>query len=488
MMRSTSSFLRQPLLVLALCLIAACGGPPPLEELPPLPAEVRMEDALPAIRSQVREALEQARANPQDAESNGRLGMVLAAYDRLDAALDAFARARLLAPDDYRWAYLYGFLLGQQGRTEEAATALREARALLPGDPHIRIALADQLAAMGQREESRLLYAEAIAQDTKLLRAHLGLGRLQAGEGTLEDAVASFRAALTVDARIGEIHYALAQSLQRLGDQSAANRHFSLSERYKERRARAYDPALAAIGALHRGDRPHMVLARRLIAEGRKEEAVAALQRALEANPQNDVAHTHLVWLFGLAGRPEEAESHYRQAVAINPGNAQLYFNWGHLLRKQGRNDEAEKALGRALDLDPGLASARVQLGFLLEQQGHQAEALAHYREAVRMQPGHRNARYLLGKALAREGEVVEAIAQLRQCLEPEDSRTTVYLRTLASMYVIEGDVEAARDSLEHAQRLALRLGNPTLAQAVESDLHRLANQAAPRQVPEAKP
>ncbi len=118
-----------------------------------------------------------------------------------------------------------------------------------------------------------------------------------------------------------------------------------------------------------------------------------------------------------------------------------------------------------------------MQLGFVLQRQGRSEEALARYREALRLDPGQRNARYLLGKVLAERGQGAEALTELRRCLEPEDGRTPVYLRTLAAVQRDQGDAQAARDSLQQARRLARGFGNETLAQAVEADLHRLAAQ-----------
>lgn len=463
------------LAVFTLCLLAACSPTPPAA-LPPLP-EVSMDGALPAIREQVDTAWIRADARPPDAEANGRLGMVLATYNRFDAAHAAYRRARLLAPGDHRWPYLEGHVLGFQGRAADAAQALRDALALQPRDPHIRIELANQLLATGDLDESRRLYEAAIAQDPKLLRAHLGLGRLLARTGDPQGAAARLRAAVAVDGRIGEIHYALAQALRELGDEAAAAQHLLLAERYRERRARDHDPALAALGQLHLGDRPHMVRAGRLIAENRRAEAVSALLDALQANPRNDAAHTHLVWLYGLAGQPDEAAKHFHAALAINPDNAQLHFNRGHLLRKQGRYPEAEQALDRAVGLDPGLAAAWVQLGYVLEQQGRGEAALGHYRTALRLDPDQRNARFLLGKALARAGRPDDAIAQLRRSLEPEDGRTPVYLRTLAAVYLAQGESAAARAALQRAQAIARRQGNRRLAAAAEADLHRLASE-----------
>jgi tetratricopeptide (TPR) repeat protein len=167
-----------PLLVL----LGACGGPSPPQDLPPLP-RVEMDAALPVIRDQVDEALAAAQARPLDPVVNGRLGMVLANYDRFDAALAAYSRARALAPGDYRWPYLQGRLLGFNGRSEEAVSALREALRLRPGDAQIRIALADQLRAAGRPLEVEPLYRAALDANPRLLRAHLGLGRLLAAQG-----------------------------------------------------------------------------------------------------------------------------------------------------------------------------------------------------------------------------------------------------------------------------------------------------------------
>ena len=70
------------LLFLACLGVISCGRGHPLPDLP----QVSTEAFTGPVREQVRQAYEAARAHPEDAEANGKLGMVLHAYELHEAA------------------------------------------------------------------------------------------------------------------------------------------------------------------------------------------------------------------------------------------------------------------------------------------------------------------------------------------------------------------------------------------------------------------
>lgn len=74
----------------------------------------------------------------------------------------------------------------------------------------------------------------------------------------------------------------------------------------------------------------------------RADEAVTALEKALELNPNNLDAYNHLALLKREAGEFDQAEAHYRQALEVWPFHARTHLNLGVLLDLYlGRGKEA---------------------------------------------------------------------------------------------------------------------------------------------------
>ena len=80
----------------------------PRAALPPLP-EIVISSYGEETRSQISKAVDEARLRPRDAAANGRLAMILHAYEEYEAAEVCYRRVRQLDPE-MRWVYLQGLI------------------------------------------------------------------------------------------------------------------------------------------------------------------------------------------------------------------------------------------------------------------------------------------------------------------------------------------------------------------------------------------
>ena len=96
-----------------------------------------------------------------------------------------------------------------------------------------------------------------------------------------------------------------------------------------------------------------------LLAQGRNEEAAAALERAVEIRARlgldEPTIFNSLGWARYLAGDLARAEAAYLEGVKLAPRNSRasnqkLFNNLGALYLRQGRLDDAEAVLVRARD------------------------------------------------------------------------------------------------------------------------------------------
>ena len=111
--------------------------------------------------------------------------------------------------------------------------------------------------------------------------------------------------------------------------------------------------------------------ASRALHDGKTEEALAHLRKAIALYPGFVMAHNDLgAQLLGL-GKPDEAAGEFRQAVALDDKAFNPKLNLGIVLVQQHKFAEATKILGEALALDPGSPAARLYSGLALMALGN---------------------------------------------------------------------------------------------------------------------
>lgn len=160
--------------------------------------------------------------------------------------------------------------------------------------------------------------------------------------------------------------------------------------------ARQYEETPSSLSGSdrHAGPNPHAMLsAEQHIAvamqhaeEGRSEEALDILTRAIIANP-NDPS------LIGTRGslllsqdRVYEALVDLEQAVNLAPGSALLLVNRSQAYRKFNRYEDAMADLDKAIAIDPDLVPARFNRGSLLYGEARYQEALADFDVAIQIE------------------------------------------------------------------------------------------------------
>jgi tetratricopeptide (TPR) repeat protein len=123
-----------------------------------------------------------------------------------------------------------------------------------------------------------------------------------------------------------------------------------------------------------------------LFQQGKSQEAVVELEKALAIDPKHAKAHNNMALASIDLGELELAEAHYRESLATQPQPA-IYNDLGVVLERMGMQDDADEAYRKAIALDPGLASAHYNLGSSLARSGKYAEAESHFRKVLEKGP-----------------------------------------------------------------------------------------------------
>jgi serine/threonine-protein kinase len=91
-----------------------------------------------------------------------------------------------------------------------------------------------------------------------------------------------------------------------------------------------------------------------LAAQGRFEEAIAAMQRARALDPLSEFTTYDLAWILILAGRYQQAIRELQPALERHPQVSELHRAFGFALFYAGRQHEARAELERVLELSVG--------------------------------------------------------------------------------------------------------------------------------------
>ncbi|MHB8620887.1 MAG: tetratricopeptide repeat protein, partial [Chloroflexota bacterium] len=234
----------------------------------------------------------------------------------------------------------------------------------------------------------------------------------------------------------------------------------------------AYDAALAA-----EPNNPEALHLRGLVAHqrGQPEEAISLICQAIAARPNVALYYQNLAGVLDDLGRLEPACASYRRALALTPGDAPLHHRLGLTLRRLGRLEEAAASLKRGAELAPGESDTLFELANVLSDQGQGEEALATYRQAIDRNPAHSQAHINLAWLLLQQGRTDEGLEVLNSALTNGPERPELHLNRGLALDAL-GRWDEAEVSCRQA--LALRPNDPEAHLHLASLLLRAGDQA----------
>ena len=129
-----------------------------------------------------------------------------------------------VAPENSDVLHTLGLTIASNGLLDEAILLLRRAVMANRDRPFYRVTLGAVYAEAGRAVEAEREYRIALTLDDRLVEAHFNLADLQSETDQLDAAVSSYKKALTLQPDLVEAHYNLGMVLKDLGrhDESAA--------------------------------------------------------------------------------------------------------------------------------------------------------------------------------------------------------------------------------------------------------------------------
>jgi superkiller protein 3 len=230
-------------------------------------------------------------------------------------------------------------------------------------------------------QSARAHLERSIALNPKYYQSHDELGNILAKLGELPTAREQFEKAIALGDSEPEVEYDLAKVLQRMGDTAGAKEKLNVYQQLKTARSDKVQAAgKAEVGdqAMAAGDANKAAVLYREALETDPNEPLlsyklsqaldkmkdipgekAALQRAIQLNPNLAEAQNQMGYLIVLEGDLVNAEAYFRAAVHASPSYVVAWINLAATLASESKWQEAQQALSHALAIDPNNAEAR---------------------------------------------------------------------------------------------------------------------------------
>ena len=190
-----------------------------------------------------------------------------------------------------------------------------------------------------------------------------------------------------------------------------------------------------------------------MINQGKLQEAEAIYKEMIAAGTSNHFVYGNLAAICGMQGRYDELIDLLNKALELKPNYPEAHNNLGIAFKKQGNLTAAIASYNTALQLKPNYPDAYNNLGIALLEQGDLTTAIASYKTALQLEPHHTEAHNNLGIALLEQGDLTAAIASYKNTLQLNPNNPEVH-NNLGNALKEQGDLTAAVASYNIALKL----------------------------------
>lgn len=187
--------------------------------------------------------------------------------------------------------------------------------------------------------------------------------------------------------------------------------------------------------------------------QGRADEAIPLLRRALEERPDDPLLHNNIGSALRATGDVAAALAAFGRACELAPGLAAAWYNLGKAYRSLQMPERAQEALERVLSLSPRHTAARIMLGDNLKTLGRIDEATLAWRTVLETDPASGEAWWGIANLKTVRLDATDAAALRRLAANPDaaDDQRCLAGFALAKALEDQGEYEEAWAVLEQA-------------------------------------
>lgn len=143
-----------------------------------------------------------------------------------------------------------------------------------------------------------------------------------------------------------------------------------------------------------------------------------ALQKQLQAQPQNAKLHNDLGVVEYYLGKTQEAEASWKRAIELDTGYGDARANLAYYYFQTGREAIGEDMLRSAIQVDPNSFLANYYCGIFYYKRNQPTRAEIYLKRAIELKPDHLEVRLELVKLYRLQRDLQAAEAELDRLLE----------------------------------------------------------------------
>ena len=208
----------------------------------------------------------------------------------------------------------------------------------------------------------------------------------------------------------------------------------------------AIDAYKSAIDASPQNPALYIAIARMQVWAGQYEEAQANAENAILLNNENSMAHAVRAWALDFRGRNSDAIDEINKAIELDANNAIAHaYRVEILIDSQSFDniDKAREVSRTALALDPNALETRRARGYIFEATGDYENAIQFYKSAIEVNPNIPILHIELGRNFRFQGVYDQAIDEFTKAntLNPASPEPEFFI---SRTYATEGEYAKA--------------------------------------------
>ena len=314
-----------------------------------------------------------AKAYPTNAEPFAHLGLLEARQEHYTEAVAAYRKAMALDPAMPRLRFNLGLAYFKAGAYREA---LQEFKPLLKteqadSDEAQRLAILIGMSHYGLAEFAAAdpYLKQASDRDAQNLPLLLTLAHSCLLSNQYQCVLDAFHRIMSLNAESAEAHMLMGEALDEMKDTNGAirelraavlvnpkepNVHFALgyllwTQGHTEEAAHEFQAELSNIPGHNQAT---LYLADSYIQMNRFEDARPLLEAVVKMSPTNSMGHLDMGIVYADAGRKEDALGEFKTAIKLKPDDVNAHWRLGRLYRSMGKTAEAKTEFDKSKSLN----------------------------------------------------------------------------------------------------------------------------------------
>jgi tetratricopeptide (TPR) repeat protein len=183
-------------------------------------------------------------------------------------------------------------------------------------------------------------------------------------------------------------------------------------------------------------------------------KAYAAVQKAVEIDPQSAEAHASLALVLDHKWDWAGAEVEFKRALELNPQYANAHHWYGDYLSIQGRHDEALVEAKRALELDPLNLMIGTWVGLRYYLARRYDGAIEQSQNTVDLDPNFAAAHLILGESYVQQGKHKEGLDELQKAASLSGD-SPLYMAQVGVSLALAGEKKEALRAIRELQDIS---------------------------------